>query len=138
MSTDKIMRTLVQKHTDMEIQLDVEGVLSTLVENPVYEFHPARLRLEGKENIREFYQEHFDAFFPLLASNKLINECWGDHSACMEYDVYLKPPHDPNRAYRISVVLTEKDGLLIGERFYVEEELARLMAGKTFEKFVKF
>lgn len=132
------MRSLVQKHADLELKLDLDGVLATLVENPIYEFHPARLRLEGKENIREFYQEHFNSFFPLLKSHELINECWDEHSVSMEYDIYLKPPYDPNRPYRIMVSLTEENGLLIGERFYVEDELARLMAGKTFEKFVKF
>jgi hypothetical protein len=132
------MRKLVQKHADLETKLDLEGVLSTLVDNPVYEFYPDRLRLEGKENIRQFYQDHFDSFFPLIKSHILINECWDAHSACLEYDLYLKEPHNPNRAYRIMVVLTEKNSLLIGERFYVESELARLMAGPSFCKFVKF
>jgi len=57
MATDE-MRQLVQKHADLETKLDLDGVLATLVEHPVYEFHPARLRLEGKDNIREFYQDH--------------------------------------------------------------------------------
>jgi ketosteroid isomerase-like protein len=132
------MRNLVKKHADLEAKLDLEGVLSTLVDSPIYEFHPDRLRLEGKENIRQFYQDHFDCFFPLIKSNVLINESWDAHSACLEYDLYLKAPHDPDRAYRISVVLTEENSLLIGERFYVENELARLMAGASFNKFIKF
>lgn len=137
MSVEK-MRSLVQKHADLETKLDLEGVLATLIENPIYEFHPARLRLEGKENVRHFYREHFDSFFPLIKSHVLINECWDAHSACMEYDLYLKEPHDPNRAYRIMVTLSEENSLLMGERFYVEDELARLMAGASFNKFVKF
>lgn len=132
------MRKLVQKHSELETNLDLEGVLETLVENPVYEFHPARLKLEGKENIRQFYREHFDSFFPLIKSHVMINECWDTHSACMEYDLYLKEPHDPSRAYRIIVVLSEENSLLKGERFYVENELAQLMAGSSFNKFIKF
>ncbi|QLH43407.1 MAG: hypothetical protein HWD59_12295 [Coxiellaceae bacterium] len=132
------MRALVQKHADLENKLDLEGVLKTLVDDPIYEFHPDRLRLEGKENVRQFYRNHFDTFFPLIKSHTVINECWDIHSACLEYDLYLKPPYDPNRAYRIMVVLTERNGLLIGERFYVEPELARLMAGASFSKFMKF
>lgn len=132
------MRKLVQKHSDLETNLDLEGVLETLVENPIYEFHPARLRLEGKESIRQFYRDHFDSFFPLIKSHVLINECWDTHSACMEYDLYLKEPYDPNRAYRIMVVLSEENSLLKGERFYVDNELAQLMAGPSFNKFVKF
>jgi hypothetical protein len=132
------MRKLVKKHADLETKLDLEGVLATLVDNPIYEFHPDRLRLEGKENIRQFYRDHFDTFFPLIKSHVLINECWDNHSACLEYDLYLKAPHNPDRAYRIMVTLTKENSLLIGERFYVENELARLMAGPSFSKFVKF
>lgn len=132
------MRNIVKKHADLETQLDLDGVLATLVDNPIYEFHPDRLRLEGKENIRQFYQDHFNYFFPLIKSHTLINECWDANSACLEYDIYLKEPYDPNHAYRINVVLTEKNSLLIGERFYVENELARLMAGPSFDKFTKF
>jgi len=137
MSVDE-MRKLVQKHADLENKLDLDGVLATLVDHPVYEFHPDRLRLEGKENIRQFYRDHFDSFFPLIKSHVPINECWDTHSACLEYDLYLKAPYNSERAYRIMVVLTEKNSLLIGERFYVENELARLMAGPSFSKFVKF
>jgi hypothetical protein len=132
------IRDLVQKHAELETKLDIEGVLGTLVDNPVYEFHPARLRLEGKENIRQFYREHFASFFPLIQSFVMINECWDMHSVCMEYDVHLKAPYDSNRAYRIMVTLSEENSRLIGERFYVENELAQLMAGTSFEKFVNF
>lgn len=132
------MRKLVQSHVDLETKLDLDGVLATLVDNPIYEFHPDRLRLEGKENIRQFHRDHFDYFFPLIKSHVLINECWDAHSACLEYDLYLKEPYNSERPYRINVVLTEENSLLIGERFYVENELARLMAGPSFNKFIKF
>lgn len=137
MSTDE-MRKLVKTHADCETNLDLEGVLGTLVENPVYEFHPARLRLEGKENIKQFYREHFDLFFPLIESYTLINECWDSHSVCMEYDICLKAPYNLKGVYRIMVILTRKESLLVGERFYVDIELARLMTGTSFDKFFKF
>lgn len=136
--TDDPMRKLVHKHVEMETHFDLEGVLETLVDHPVYEFYPMRLKLEGKENIREFYREHFDKFFPRIHSHNLINEWWGPQTACMEYDVYLKAPLDPNRVYRIMVVLTAKGSLLTGERFYAEEELVRLMTGSTFHRLVRF
>lgn len=132
------MRKLVQKHSDLETKLDIAGVLSTLVANPIYEFHPDRLRLEGKENIEQFYRDHFASFFPLIKSHVLINECYDESSACLEYDLYLKAPYNSGRPYRIMVMLTAKDSLLIGERFYVENELARLMAGASFNKFTRF
>lgn len=132
------MRKLVQKHSDLEANLDLDGVLETLVENPVYEFYPARLRLEGKENIRQFYRDHFYSFIPLIKYHVIISECWNTHSACIEYDLYLKEPHDLGRAYRIMVVLSKENSLLKGETIYVENEFAQLMAGSSFNKFIKF
>lgn len=131
------MKALVEKHADLESKHDLEGVLATLVENPVYEIYPAQLKLEGKENVRAFYREHFDSFFPLIASFTLINEWWTPETACMEYDLFLKAPH-AEKPYRILVVLTAKDNLLLGERFYVSEELAQIMSGTAFNLWKKF
>lgn len=136
MTTDK-MRKLVHNHMECETNLDLEGILATFVDHPVYEFFPLRLKLEGKENVRKFYREHLDTFFPKIKSNKLINEWWGPEAVCMEYDLWLKEPA-PDKAYRILVVLTAKDGLLNGERFYADEELVRFMTGNSFSLLVKF
>ncbi|MEU9129907.1 hypothetical protein AB0D08_17665 [Kitasatospora sp. NPDC048540] len=136
MSADD-MRELVRLHSDRETALDLEGTLATLVGRPVYEFHPARLRLEGREKVERFYREHFDNFFPLIESHTPVGECWDAQSACMEYDLRLKPPYD-SKVYRIMVVLTREGRLLKGERFYVDEELARLMAGASYHDFVAF
>lgn len=125
------MKKLVQKHAQLESNHDLEGVLATLVENPVYEIYPAGLKLQGKENVRAFYREHFDSFFPLITSFKLINEWWNPESACMEYDLFLKEPY-AEKPYRILVVLTAQNNLLLGERFYINEELAQLMSGTAF------
>lgn len=131
------MKNLVKKHADLESKHDLEGVLATLVENPVYEKFPSRLKLEGKGNVRAFYREHFDFFFSLIASFKLINEWWTPESACMEYDLFLKAPYAEN-PYRILVILTAKDNLLLGERFYISEELAQIMSGTAFSLWKKF
>lgn len=131
------MQALVQRHMERETNLDVDGVLETLVDHPIYEFYPLRLKLTGKENIRNFYREHFDTFFPKVQSSKRVNELWGSHSACLEFDLYLKPPADPKRPYRIVIVLTEKEGRLLGERYFAEAELIRLMTGKLFNQLNK-
>jgi len=128
------MRALVQTHADLEAKLDVEGVLGTLVDQPRYEFHPARLKIEGRENVREFYQEHFAKFFPLITSHKVVSESWNPDSAYLEYDLFLKSR--PQKPYRIMVVLRAKDSRLLGEEFFMEDELLKLMAGDSFSKFV--
>lgn len=130
------MKSLVKKHADLETKHDLEGVLATLVEDPVYEIYPARLKLQDKENVRAFYREHFDSFFPLIASFTLINEWWAPESACMEYDLFLKAPY-ADKPYRILVVLTAKNNLLLGERFYINDELAQLMSGTAFSLWKK-
>ncbi len=131
------MKELVKKHADLEDKHDLEGTLATLVEDPVYEIYPARLKLQGKENVRAFYREHFDSFFPLIASFQLINEWWTPETACMEYDLFLKAPYS-EKPYRILVIISAKNNLLLGERFYINEELAQLMSGAAFSRWEKF
>lgn len=131
------MKQLVQRHASFEDKHDLEGTLATLVENPVYEIYPARLKLQGKKNVSAFYGEHFDSFFPLIASFQLINEWWAPESACMEYDLFLKTPY-AQKPYRILVILTAKNNLLLGERFYISEELAQIMSGTAFSRWEKF
>lgn len=131
------LKKLVEKHALLENNHDIEGVLATLVDEPLYEIYPARLKLQGKEGVRAFYREHFDYFFPLITSFKLINEWWSPETACMEYDLFLKSPYD-EKPMRIVVVLTAQDNLLLGERFYISDELARLMCGMSLNRWEKF
>ena len=136
MMTIEDMKALVAKHAELEDKHDLEGVLETLVEDPLYEIYPARLKLQGKENVRAFYQEHFDSFFPLIASFQLISEVWNPESACLEYDLFLKAPYE-EKPYRILVILTAKNNLLLGERFYISEELGQIMSGTAFNLWTK-
>ncbi|WP_035791502.1 hypothetical protein [Kitasatospora mediocidica] len=131
------MRELVRAHALCETRMDVQATLDTLVEYPVYEFHPARLRIEGREKVERFYREHFDTFFPLIDSHEAVGECWDENSACLEYDLRLKAPY-ASQVYRITVVLTREGRRLTGERFHVAEDLARLMAGASYDDFVEF
>lgn len=137
MMTIEDMKELVKNHGDFEERLDIDGVLATLVEDPVYEIYPARLKLQGKKDVKIFYREHFDTFFPLIESSKLINEWWGPESAAFEYDLFLKAPYtgDP---YRVLVVLTAKNNLLLGERFYISDELAQIFSGSAFDLWENF
>jgi hypothetical protein len=123
--TAELMQQLVGAHSAAETRMDLDATMATLVD------HPARLRLEGYDDVATFYQEHFDSFFPLLDSHVPINECWGDASACLEFDVRLKPPNDV-APYRINVVLSRDGDRLIGERFYTSLELVKLMTGTAF------
>lgn len=129
------MRNLVQKHADFETKLDLAGVMSTLVENPVYEFYPMRLKLEGKENVQEFYKEHFSSFFPMISCHTVVSETWSSDVAFLEYDLVLKGR--PEKAYRIMAVLRAEDSLLIGEKFFIEDELVSLMCGKSFSRLTR-
>jgi hypothetical protein len=126
------MRGLVQRHADLETKLDLDGVMSTLVDHPIYEFYPIRLKLEGKENVREFYRDHFLSFFPMIASHVVISETWLSDAAFLEYDLKLKDHSE--KTYRIMVVLNAKNSLLIGEKFFVDDELVKFMCGNSFSK----
>jgi len=54
----------------------------------------------------------------------------------MEYDLFLKEPY-AGKPYRILVILTAKNNLLLGERFYISEELAQIFSGSAFSLWKK-
>lgn len=130
------MKKLVKQHTDAEMANNLNDVMATLVEDPLYEIYPARLKLEGKKNVSAFYSEHFQSFLPLVTKYELINEWWSPERACMEFDVVLEGHGE--KPHRILVVITAKNNLLLGERFYISEELAQIFSGSAFSLWQKF
>jgi hypothetical protein len=64
------------------------------------------------------------------------SECWDTHSACMEYDLYLKEPHDPTRAYRIMVFPQIQPKLaMIVKGFFIRPKLLILIQKSMNDKY---
>ena len=123
------MLELGRRHAEIETAGDLEGTMATLIENPVYEFFPVGLRLEGGADVRRYYRHLMNDFIPNITAG-LIEEWVSPNSLAQEYEVVVDPD-GAAEAHRVIGVLFVAEGteLLGGERIWGSERCLRLMLG---------
>lgn len=124
------MHALGTKHADLEADCDIEGTMATVVENPVYEFHPAGVRLEGRDQVRRYYEHLLTRFVPRTRGVALIEEWVSAGSIAQEYAITLEAEGELE-THRVIGILFAEGELLGGERIHSSERCARLMLGET-------
>ena len=123
------MLELGRRHAALEERCDIDGTLDTMIENPVYEFFPAGLRMEGAANVRRYYENLLNVFVPNTSAS-LIEEWVSDRSVAQEYEIVVDPQGSAEVHRVIGILyLAEGTELLGGERVYASERCARLMLG---------
>ena len=127
------MYALGTKHATLEAEGDLEGVMATVVPDPVYEFWPIGRRATGEAAIRRYYQHLMDVFIPSQRGFRLIEEWRSDRSLAQEYEIEIADG-DGSLFYRVIGVLFERDGLIGGERIWGPEECLRAMVGPLFDE----
>jgi len=130
--TAQQMAELGARHALLEGQGDLEGVLATLVDDPVYEFHPLGRRMAGGELVRQFYTQFVERFLPLRHSYTLLGEWVNETSVAQEYDVSLDVEGIVETHRVLGILQYGERGLLGGERVYASERFIRLMTGPVF------
>ncbi len=131
--TEKRMLELGQRHAALEARCDLEGVMGTLVEEPVYEFYPARLGMRGRSEVRRYYEHLFSKFISRTRSYELIAEWANESAVAQEYEIELEVDGKLER-HRVLGILFASGELLGGERVYASERCIRLMVGDGFER----
>jgi hypothetical protein len=123
------MLELGRLHADLEARCDITGTLATMVENPVYEFFPEGLRMEGADKVRRYYENLLNIFVPNTEAS-LIDEWVSERAVAQEYEIVVDPK-GAAEAHRVIGILYLAEGteLLGGERVYASEKCARLMLG---------
>lgn len=127
------MHQLGTRHARLEAEQDLEGTMATLVEDPVYEFHPIGLRMRGRPLVRRYYEELFAGFVVHARSLVLIDEWVNANSLAQEYEVTVEIEGKPE-THRIIGVLVREGALLGGERVFASERCLRLMLGDVFDE----
>jgi hypothetical protein len=131
------MYELGTRHANLEAKLDLEATLATLVESPVYEFHPLRRRMLGMQQVRRYYEHLFGSFIPRTRSYQLVQEWVNTGSVAQEYDIDVEVDGVVER-HRVLGVLVAEGRLLGGERVYASERCARLMVGDLLDELESF
>ena len=124
------MHELGSRHAQLEADCDIEGTMATVVPNPVYEFHPAGVRLEGRDQVRRYYEHLLTHFVPSTRGVRLLEEWASAASIVQEYEITVEVAGDLE-AHRVIGILFAEGELLGGERIFSSERCARLMLGEA-------
>jgi hypothetical protein len=122
------------RHADLEARGDLAGTMATLVEAPIYEFHPLGLTLTTSEQVRRYYEHLLGRFVPMTRGYLLLEEWVNETSLAQEYSITLATPESDETHRVIGVLFVDEaskrdGGLLGGERIFASERCTRLMAG---------
>ena len=123
------MLELGRHHAEVETRGDIDATMATLIDEPVYEFYPAGLRLTGSAGVRRYY-EHLCREFIGHVEATLIDEWLSEGALAQEYDVALDRD-GVREVHRVIGVLVHAEGTdkMLGERIYASDRCLRLMVG---------
>ena len=68
------MYELGTRHARLEAEKQLDALMDTLIENPVYEFYPLRLTMHGGDTVRRYYQQFMDDFMNKISGYRLGGE----------------------------------------------------------------
>ena len=124
---------LAAEHAEFESRGELEPVLATLVEEPVFEFHPPGGALVGMDRLRRYYRHFIDEFMPRVEDSFLLGEWASERAVVYEYQVLLRAEGAPRgrapEEHQLASVMYASGDKLGGERIYGSESLLRQMLG---------
>jgi hypothetical protein len=126
---------LTRRHAELELAGDYDPLLATLVDEPVFEFHPPGGQLIGGETLRRYYTRFLAEFMPRVEETILIGE-WSTSTACVhEYQLVLRVDGKLERHQLMGSIYASGDRLG-GERLYGSAGLMDLMLGPFVDELV--
>jgi hypothetical protein len=126
MDQDEMLR-LFEAHREAEAARDINGILETFIPNCFLETIPLGLRSEGKEAVREAYENQFFTSFPDLAPEDEgmavgddVIAVWGTLRGTSRGDWLGVSPGGGSFAVPFANVVPFEQGLMAGERIYFD------------------
>lgn len=127
---------LCHEHAAAEADEEMDRVLATLVDEPVFEFFPLNRRVRGRANIEAFYRDQYGRFATRVLGYDVLNEWTNERAALQEYVIDLAEDDGSTRSYHVMSMMPvdEETGLLTGERLYCDEGFVRALLGPLFDR----
>ena len=129
------MAAITRLHAELEQAGDYAPLLATLVDEPIFEFHPPGGQLIGGDTLRRYYVDFLANFMPLVEETLLIGE-WATSDACVhEYQLRLRIDGVLENHQLMGAIYGSGDKIG-GERLYGSARLTDLMLGKFKDELV--
>ncbi len=117
-------------HATAEGSGDLEGCLSTLVEEPIYEFHPLGKGMQGGAVVRRFYEQFFERVPAMTVGYELLGQWVNTECVAQEYSIWLQMETGIEHFRVLGVLTANEDGsLLTGERVWASDRYIRSLVG---------
>jgi len=127
------VEALAETHAYHEDRGEFEPVLRTVVSDPIYQFPPLGVQLEGVDQILRYYQRVERNYSPLVEHARLDVLIASAAAAVIEYVLQLRL-EDGLVDDRLIVVLPVRGRLFEGERIFSSERVLRLLLGEMIEE----
>jgi hypothetical protein len=125
---------VAQAHAQAEAEDDLDTVLATLEDDPVYELQPVGRVLKGLDLAKRYYDHFFTTFRPLVADYAMRGEWLNDDGLLQEYTIWTSTGEGGAvERHEVIGILTFGTTKLSGERVYGTERLLRLMFGPVYD-----
>lgn len=127
------MYELGTRHARIEAERDLDALMATMIDEPVYEFYPIGKTLRGGDKVRRYYRQFMDVFMSTIVDYRLIEEWCNLTSVSQEYDIIVEI-NGIRETHRTIGVLYAEGELLGGERIYGSERMIRQFAGEMYDE----
>ncbi len=128
LSADDV-NALARAHASWEDRGDFDSLMTTLVDEPVYEFHPLGVQLRGVDSITRYYERVRSQYNPTVEASALVNLIAGTSGAVLEYAIRLRIDEEIVDERLIAVMPVAGD-VFVGERIHSSERVLRLLLGE--------
>lgn len=113
---------------------DFDGIMEhSLIDEPVYEFLPARIRVSGKEAVHRYHELNYEIVIAQVDPERRVTPAeagvtytrsFGENSFATEIStVFNLGTGEPQRCY-FNAVITFQDGKMVGERVWMDQNLS--------------
>ena len=132
---------LCMEHEAFEFDDDIDGIMSTLVDTPLYELYPQGVRITGADAVRLFYERTLWIFRQLdprgkdVETRQVVSLGFGDTHLAAELSDEFEFPDGTRRRLQSLAVVEFRGDLLVGERLYFDLSLASLIDESLGEDF---
>ncbi|MBJ18018.1 MAG: hypothetical protein GY910_28685 [bacterium] len=124
---------LARAHADCEERGEFSDLMATLVEDPLYEFHPLGVQIKGAEAILRYYERVRRDYNPQVVSSALVDLIAGNSAAVLEYAIRLRIDQEIVDE-RLIAIMPVVGNLFGGERIYSSDRVLRRLLGEMLEE----
>lgn len=122
------------EHALRFMNADFDGIMShSLIDEPVYEFYPSRIRVSGKEAVHRYHELNYNIMIAQVDPNRRLtpatesftfSRTFGENTYATEISGMFKlGDGEPIRGY-FNAIIDFQDGKMVGERVWMDQPLS--------------